>query len=224
MTIVVAFFVISGLFLWVFPDTSYFSFGYATSELFFTVAYYLMLFVIPVLTVSFFSGEYRYGTFETLSMIPQSWGSIVTAKFLAGMFVVLLIILISIPSMSVIGDIALSGDMDRGQIIGSYFGLLLIGACFVALSVATSTFFENSSVAFLIAIVIGFVCYGGLGFIANMRIWSPDMKYAIESMGWEYHGDYLSRGVLPLRTIMYLLLWITGLLTLAIWNLKRRNF
>lgn len=217
-----AFVVISGLFLWVFPDTSYMVYGYASPELFFDVAYSVMLFVIPALAVGFFSSEYRHGTIEVLATLPQSWTRIVVAKFLAGVFAVLMLILFSSSVMYVITDIARDASADSlAQIIGSYTGMLLIGAAYVAVAVCMSTFFENSSIAFITAVIIGFVLYSGFTFFG--QLFGSSVQYSLERLSLSYHADYLSRGVLSLSSITYLLSVIVTFLLIARWRLSTKQ-
>ena len=223
-TAILIFCFVSFMFLWIFPDSSYFSYGYASSQLFFEFAYYLLLFVVPAMSVGLFSPEFRNGTFEVLGALPLSWAEIIGAKFLSGLVAIALLLLVSLPTIYVIHDIALQPVQEGAQIIGSLIGLLLIGGCFLAISLAISTFFGNSSIAFLSSIIVGFLMYSGFGLISRMAHYSFDMQYFIQRFGLVYHADYLSRGVIPLSSIFYLLTIIGAFLSLAFWNLKSRNF
>ena len=52
------------------PDTNILDAGYASMDSFFEFAPYIMLFLIPAITMKSFSDEYRNGTFELLSVLP----------------------------------------------------------------------------------------------------------------------------------------------------------
>ena len=215
---------ISFMFLWIFPDSSYFNYGYASTQLFFEFAYYLLLFVVPAMSVGLLSPEFRNGTFEVLSALPLSWAEIIGAKFLSGLVAIGFLLLVSLPTIYVIHAIALQPVHEGAQIIGSLIGLLLIGGCFLATSLAISTFFDNSSIAFLVSMIVGFLMYSGFDLISHMARFSFDTQYFIQRFGLQYHADYLSRGVIPVSSIFYLLTIIVAFLSIAFWNLKRRNF
>lgn len=56
----------TGLFVWVFPDYSVISYGYASLDSFFSMAPYIFLFLIPAITMRSFSEEIQTGTIELL--------------------------------------------------------------------------------------------------------------------------------------------------------------
>lgn len=219
-----AFSLVSVLFLWVFPDSSYFTFGYASTQLFFEFSYYLLLFIVPALTIGFFSSEFKNGTFEVLSALPVSWGKIIGSKFIAGMIGVIFMLFIAIPSLYVILQIGEESVSELAQIIGSSLGFIWIGGCFVAVSIAISTFFDNASIAFILSVIIGFLLYAGFGLLSSLPLLSEKLQYLIRQLGLQYHGDYLSRGVVPISSIVYLSTIIVLFLLVAQWSLKRKNF
>ena len=56
--------------LWVFPETSILEYGYASMEPLFTVGPYLLMFLIPAITMKSFAEEKRTGTIELLYTLP----------------------------------------------------------------------------------------------------------------------------------------------------------
>lgn len=220
---IASFFTITTAFLWIFPDTSYFSYGYATPELFFELAYYILIFIIPILTIGGLSSEFKSGTIEILKSLPISWRDIIFAKFLGGCGFLLIIIGFSFATISVLSDISRSATFDYQQVLGSYLGLLLIGSILVALSIAVSSFFENSSISFIVSILIGFLIYSGLSFLAAVEMFPQGLQDYIASWGLLHHSDYLSKGVLPMSSLIYMLSIVLFLLGIAHWNLEREN-
>jgi ABC-2 type transport system permease protein len=72
---IIVFLVVTGLFLWVFPDTNILDFGYASMDYFFYIAPFILLFLIPAITMRSFAEEMNTGTIELLSTKPVSdWG------------------------------------------------------------------------------------------------------------------------------------------------------
>src|SRR5690606_42158406 len=66
------FLLLSGLVLWVFPDTSILDAGYATLEGFFSLAPYLLLFLIPAIAMRSIAGEKADGTYDLLLSRPNT--------------------------------------------------------------------------------------------------------------------------------------------------------
>jgi len=66
------FLLVTGLFLWTFPDTGILEYGYASLESYFYLAPWIFMFLIPAITMRSFSEEYNAGTIEILSTKPLS--------------------------------------------------------------------------------------------------------------------------------------------------------
>jgi len=58
----VVFLLITGLFIWVFPDYSILEFGYAQLDQLFVIGPWVLMFLVPAVTMRFFSEEKRSGT------------------------------------------------------------------------------------------------------------------------------------------------------------------
>ena len=67
---IIVFLLLTGLLLFVFPDTSILDFGYASLEKFFDLAPWVLLLLIPAISMRSFSEEFRSGTFEILQSRP----------------------------------------------------------------------------------------------------------------------------------------------------------
>lgn len=220
----IAFVGLSFLFLWVFPETSYFSFGYATSQLFFEFAYYLLIFITPAVAVGLFSSELRQGTFETLHVLPLSWREILAAKFMAGMLVVILIVMLSLPVLWVLNEISDISGSEGAEVAGSYLGFFLIGACFVSISICVSSFFESSAITFIVSVIVNFFLYSGFLLLSKLSLWGSDMAFFLQKLGVQYHAEYLSRGVIPFSSIVYLLTIVIVFLILTESRLMQKRF
>jgi ABC-2 type transport system permease protein len=198
----VIFLLLTGLFLFVFPDTSLLDFGYASLNGFFELAPWLLLFLVPVVTMRSLADEYKAGTFELLKTMPLSNASIVWGK-IAGSFITIAIAIIptiiyafSIQSLSSVGGI------DVGSTIGSYVGLLLLGAVFTAIGVCASSLTNNTVVAFIVGAFMCFILYNGFEAISKLPALGA-AGYYIEMMGIKFHYHSISRGVVDLRDIIY---------------------
>ncbi len=90
---IIVFLLLTGLLLFVFPDTSILDFGYASLEKFFDLAPWVLLLLIPAISMRSFSEEFRGGTFEILQSRPLTFWQIVNGKYLAALFVILIALL-----------------------------------------------------------------------------------------------------------------------------------
>ena len=102
--VVSMFLLLNGLFLWVFPgETNVFDAGQASLESFFIIAPWVLMIVVPAITMRSFSEEYRTGTMELLTTRPIRPLEIVGAKFLGSFSVLLFALLPTLLFMPVIG-------------------------------------------------------------------------------------------------------------------------
>ena len=198
------FLVMSGLFLFVFPDTSLFESGYATLDDFFRLAPWILMFLIPAVTMRSFSEEFRSGTWETLRTRPLRIRHIVAGKYLAALLIALIAILPTL-SYAFTASRLSSGGIDGGGIAGSYVGLLLLAAVFTAIGVCCSSLTSNPVVSFLLAATGCFVLHAAFTALAGIPALSEGPGYFVEQLGIESHYLSISRGVVDSRDLFYFL-------------------
>lgn len=218
--VILSFFLVAnGLFLWVVPGTyNIFDSGMADLQPFFALAPVLYLFLVPVLCMRLFAEERRSGTLELLFTRPVSVVRIVGAKYLAGLSLVLLSIL-----PTVIYPVSLwllsmpAGHIDTGGIVGSYIGLFFLSAIYVAACVWASAVTDNQIVAFLYGLILSFLLYTGLDFLSGLP-WLADFQNELLYLGFNYHYEPMSRGVIDLSDVVYFL----SVISLFLWLTIRR--
>ncbi len=200
------FLVASGLFLWVVPGNyNVIDSGIADLQPFFAIAPVLYLFLVPALCMRLFAEERRAGTLELLFTRPVSISKIVWSKYFAGLFLVLLSILPTIiypVSLYFLSQPA--GHIDTGGIIGSYIGLVFLAAIYVAASLWASAVTDNQVVAFLYGMVGSFLLFSGFDFLSDLK-WLRDIQYELLYLGFNYHYEPMSRGVIALNDVCYFL-------------------
>ncbi|NNM16167.1 MAG: gliding motility-associated ABC transporter permease subunit GldF, partial [Bacteroidia bacterium] len=94
------------------------------------------------------------------------------------------------------------GNLDSGSIWGSYLGLLLLGACFVAIGLFASSITDNQVVAFIVALFLSFICYTGFESLSSI-ISNTSASHFIYQLGINAHYKSLSRGVIDTRDLLY---------------------
>jgi ABC-2 type transport system permease protein len=218
--LVIAIFLISnGLFLWVFEGNyNILNTGYADLTPFFTLAPWILIFLIPAVTMRSFSDEKKQGTLELLLTKPLSIWEIVNGKFLGAAFLIILAIVPTFIYVKVISNLGLpEGNIDMGSTIGSYFGLLFLIAAYSAIGIFTSTLSENQIVAFIISVFICFFFYFGFEGLASLI---PDASGIISVFGMQDHFKSMSRGVIDTRDVIYFLSITILFLSFTVYQLK----
>ena len=162
--VIAVFLIINGLFLWVFNgDFNILNAGFADLNSFFFITPWFFLFLVPAITMRSFSDEIRLGTLEILKTKPITDWQIILGKYFGSL---LLIILALIPTLIYVYSILQlanpTGNIDLGNIIGSYIGLLFLASAFTAIGLFTSTISQNQIVSFILAIIISFFMFYGL--------------------------------------------------------------
>jgi ABC-2 type transport system permease protein len=216
------FLLLNGLFLFVFPDTSILDFGYASLAGFFNLAPWILLFLVPVVTMRSLADEYRAGTFELLKTLPVSSAQIVMGKFYGALIIVVTALLPTLIYAVSIQALSVTGGIDIGATIGSYIGLVLLGAVFTAIGICASSFTNNTVVAFIGAAFVCFLLYTGFEAISKISMFAGGADYYIEMLGINFHYHSISRGVIDLRDIIYFIGIIILFLAITLKNLEKR--
>ena len=198
------FLLITGLFIWVFPDTSVLTYGYSTLESLFFMAPWIFVFLIPAITMRSFAEEFNSGTIEFLSTRPISDMQIILGKYFACLFLVFFAILPTLLYFYSVSNLgAPPGNIDVGATWGSYIGLLLLGAAFVAIGIFSSSLSSNQIVAFLLAVFLCFFSYTAFDYLSKLNIFYAKVDNVIEQIGINAHYTSISRGVVDTRDLLY---------------------
>lgn len=200
--IVGVFFVLTGLFLWVLKG-NLFEVGRSTLQSFFDLAPLLFLILIPAITMRMFAEERRSGTIELLFTQPISDIKLITAKFLACEFLLIVALLPTLVYFWSIWSLGLpASKIDVGATWCSYLGLFLLGTIFVSIGMFASSITRNQIVAFILALLLCFLMHYGFNFIYDLGFLGS-AGYVVKKIGIEHHYSYISMGVIDSRDIIY---------------------
>ncbi|WP_046745334.1 gliding motility-associated ABC transporter permease subunit GldF [Kordia zhangzhouensis] len=221
--VIALFLILNGLFLWFFKsEFNIFNYGFADLTPFFTLAPWILIFLIPAITMRSFSEEKRLGTLELLVTKPISYWQIVLGKY-TGSFVLILLALL--PTLLYVYTVWYLGDpegnLDVGSTLGSYFGLLFLIAAYTSIGIFTSTLSQNQIVAFITAVFICFVMYYGFEGMASTPLFG-DFSATVEKVGMKRHFDSIARGVIDTRDVIYFVTVTIFFLFLTVVQLKKR--
>jgi ABC-2 type transport system permease protein len=210
------FLVITGLFMWVFSDTSLLNYPYATLDQLFTIGPLVFMFIIPALTMRSFAEEHQQGTMELLYSKPISLIKIIGGKFLACAIVVLFSILPTLLYVYTLQSLTIADDgLDMGAIQGSYLGLFMCGFAFCAIGLFASSLVKNQIIAFLVGALLCFIFYLGLDYFSGLPIFVGYIDLILQKSGINYHYLALNKGVIEFRSIFYFLSFVLIFLTLT---------
>lgn len=201
--VMLVFLIAVGLFLWILKGYTVFDLGVAGLDVLFQFAPLLFIFLVSAITMRSFAEEKRLGTLETLTTHPVSDWGIILGKFFAALALVvfaLLPTLVYVYTIWTLGDPR--GNLDTGATLGSYTGLLLLGAAFVSMGLFASVWADNQIVALIGGMALCFLWYQLLGMIGEL----PNLPFLSNMLEWltlDFHYRSISRGVLDTRDMVY---------------------
>jgi ABC-2 type transport system permease protein len=218
----IVFLLLCGLLMFVFPDTSLLNFGYASLNNFFDLAPWVLLFLIPTITMRSIADEYKAGTFELLKTMPLKSSQIVYGKFFGALLIVLLALTPTVIYAVSLQALSAVGGLDVGSTIGSYIGLFMLGAVFTSVGICTSSFTNNTVVAFIGAAFVCFLLYSGFEAVSKLPVFASGADYYIEMLGIKFHYNSISKGVIDIRDVLYFIGLIFIFLLITRRNIARR--
>ncbi|MGC8750019.1 MAG: ABC transporter permease [Hydrotalea sp.] len=218
----IIFLLLNGLFLFVFPDSSMLNFGYATLTPFFDFVPWVLLFLIPTITMRSLADEYKSGTFELLKTWPLKPAALVFGKFLGAFLIIIAALIPTLVYAFSLQHLSSSGGLDIGATIGSYIGLLLLSGAFISIGLAASSFTNNTVVAFIAGAFVCFMLYIGFDALSKLPVFSGTLDYYIEMLGINFHYQSVSRGVIDTRDLVYFFVIIFFFLFITQKNIIQR--
>ena len=208
MTIAV-FLLVLGLMMWVLPDYSILNYPYASMDQLFMIAPAIFIFLVPAVTMRTFADEYTSGNFEMLRTKPLTLFDIVMGKYLAALLLVSLALiptLIYYYSVYQLGSPV--GNIDGGEIAGSYLALFFLSASFCAVGLLASSLTRNQIVAFLMGSFLCFFFHWVFYYLSKLPVFFGRWDDLVQQLGIDYHYLSMSRGVIDTRDVIYFISFI----------------
>ena len=220
--VIVVFLLIIGLFTWVFADGNVLILGHSNLDILFFMAPWVFTFLISAITMRSFSEELKQGTFEILSTKPITDIQIILGKFFASVALVVFALLPTVVYVYSIYKLGQpQGNLDMGATIGSYIGLLLLGASYVSIGLFASVITPNQIVAFILGLFLCFFFYVGFQQLSNLSLFGSYDSF-VQNLGIQLHYDSISRGVVDSRDLAYFVSLIFTFISLTFLTLRRR--
>jgi ABC-2 type transport system permease protein len=218
------FLIACGLFLWIIPQYSILEYGYASLERFFEIAPWLMLLLVPAVTMRSFADEFRTGTIEWLSTKPVTDLEIILGKYFATLALIVFALLPTLIYVYTISNLSYHDiGLDTGALIGSYIGLFFLAATFAAVGVFASSLTANQVVGFLVSLLACYLLYTGFEQLSKLPKFAEGIDYYLSMIGMEFHYNSISRGLIDSRDVVYFLSVIIFFISLTRFSLSHRT-
>jgi ABC-2 type transport system permease protein len=181
---------------------------------------FLMVVLVPLLTMRVFAEERSQGTLELLLTSPvRDWE--LTAGKWVGAYAFYLMLLATTIVYVVILRVYASG-LDVGLIGATYLGLVLVGAAAIAIGVLASSLTRNQIVAFFIAMALLLVIWYA-GYVIGFFV-APPANLFFEYIGGWNRFQAFSLGQAALRDVVYFVTLTAGALFLTTRVLASRRW
>lgn len=222
--IIGAFSVVGTLFLFFFEnDSNIFEIGVASLQSYFALSPWLLMFLIPALSMKTFAEEQQTGTLSWLFSQPVKVSEMVFGKFLSVWVVGILCVipsLIYLYSVYVLGVPA--GNIDMGATVGSYVGLVLLIAAFAAVGILASSLSPNQIMAYLLGVLLCFLLYFGIEQLASYKLLGG-ADYLLQNIGFYQHFIAFTRGLIDFKDVAFFFLIISLCLLLSVYFINKKK-
>ncbi|MEX2301817.1 MAG: Gldg family protein [Bryobacterales bacterium] len=179
---------------------------------------YLLVFLIPAISMTMWAEEKRNGTDELLLTLPASDLDIVLGKYLAALAIYSVALLFSFSHVIVLMWL---GSPDLGLIFSTYLGYWLMGAALLALGMLASLLTDNLTVAFILGALFCaapvFIQHAGVIFSGSLRSFMVSLSFV------EQFRDFAS-GVVSLSSLLYFVSFAAAMVYLNVVLLGRRHW
>ena len=179
---------------------------------------YLLIFLVPALTMTAWAEERLHGTDELLLTLPATDLQIVLGKYASYLAIYTVALAFSLSHVVVL---LVLGSPDLGLLFATYTGYWLMGAALVAVGMLASQFTSNLTVAYiagaLLCAVPVFIEHAG-------NIVGGSLRRLLESLSFVEQFRDFADGVIPLSGKLYFLGFAAAMLYLNVAVLGRRHW
>jgi ABC-2 type transport system permease protein len=174
-------------------------------------AAFIMMMVVPMLTMRLVSDERRNKTLTLLFSAPISMTEIIVGKFLGiVVFILLMILMMTLMPLS----LTTAATLDFGLLLAVILGLILMIAAFISVGLYMSTLTVQPTVAavstFGVLLLLWIIDWAG------SKVADVNASGALSYLSMLRHFEPMGKGVFNTSDVFYYLLFITTFLVLSI--------
>jgi ABC-2 type transport system permease protein len=160
---------------------------------------WLLVFVVPVLSMGLLSQEWSSGTIETLMTAPVQDHEVVLGKFVGSLS--FLLILLS-PTLLYLAILQLYARPDYGPIFSGYLGIALVASLFVSIGLFCSSLTRSQIVAAVLAAGILFLVTIVPWWVGGKATLPGFWRSVVEQGVFRRYTDF-SKGVLDTGNLVF---------------------
>ncbi|MGC4130579.1 MAG: ABC transporter permease subunit [Bergeyella sp.] len=222
--IIGAFSLIGALFLFFFENSyNIFEIGSATLQSYFALAPWILMFIIPALSMKTLAEEQQNGTLSWLFSQPLRISEIVTGKFISVWLIGILCIIPSLVYYYTVYVLGVpEGNIDSGATIGSYIGLILLIASFASIGILASALSSNQIMAYLLGVFICFIMYFGTEQLASYKLLGG-ADFILQNIGFYQNFMSFTRGLVDTGSILYFVFVVVCCLFGAVYFVEKKK-
>ena len=163
---------------------------------------FLMVLIVPALTMRLVADENRSGTIELLLTSPLRDFELIAGKWLGSFLFMLTIIAITLVYPIILNSLIDPG-IDQTVMMTSYLGLILVAAAFLALGTGISALFTNQIAAFFVSLVVFLALWWLIGIPANLTPSGTGGEFFRYMLVNTHFEGTLNVGVIKLSDMIY---------------------
>ena len=179
---------------------------------------YLLIFLVPALTMTAWAEERLHGTDELLLTLPATDLEIVLGKYGAYLAIFEVALLFSLSHVVVL---LILGSPDLGLILATYFGYWLMGAAMVALGMLASQLTTNLTVAYILGALF---CAVPVFLDHAENLFGGFLRRILEGLSFVEQFRDFADGVVPLSGVLFFAGFAAAMLYLNVAVLGRRHW
>ena len=160
---------------------------------------YLLVFLIPAITMSLWAEEKKQGTDELLLTLPAADIEFVIGKYLGALAIYTMALVFSLSHVVVLSWL---GSPDPGLMLSTYLGYWLMGVALLSLGMVASLVTDNLTVAFILGAVF---CAAPVFLRHAGAILSGQAQRLAERLSFPEQFRDLASGVVTISSIVYFL-------------------
>lgn len=174
---------------------------------------WLMILLLPGISMRLISDEFHSGTIELLMTSPLSDTELVLGKWLGamGFFITLFI-----PTLLLVGVIEMFGNPDYGPLLTGYIGLLLVGGFYLAIGTFASAISQNQIISYMLTVFTICLFTFVIFLLSRASFIPPALQQAMQFMFVNGHFEDFGKGVLDLSRVIYFVSGMAFFLFLAV--------
>ena len=158
---------------------------------------FLLLLVVPMLTMRLVAEERSSGTIELLMTFPLTDAQVVLGKYVATLLAFMLTL---VPTLAYVAIILAYGATDYGPLITAYLGLILLGGSFIGVGILASALTRSQLVA-------GVIAFGMLLMLwvlgAAAGVLGPRLSPIIAYLSLAEHFQNFGSGVVDIKDLVF---------------------